>query len=203
MSREEDKFYEKEVSRLKEYLNIRIGFNYNKTWHCASFWTNISTPINLALTLLTALLAADASSTGNLISQNQYMILSFTTMILTTLNSYFKPYIKSTDVNDTLTKWIEQGHGLENLEFSNNNLKTKYEGYMKLLNDTNSLIKLQASKDKNFLTDGFHSLSIWLNGWKDFKNRKESQKWIKIKLDEIKVDERPKEIELQQRPQKS
>ena len=172
MSREEDEFYKKELIRLKDHLNTRIGFNYNKTWHCASFWTNISTPINLSLTLLTALLAADASSTGNLISQSQYMILSFTTMILTTINSYFKPHIRSTDVNDTLTKWIEQGHNLEGLEFSNLNLKAKYEGYIKLLNDTNGLIKLQASKDKNFLTDGFHSLVRWYRG-----NNKE--KWLK------------------------
>ena len=48
--------YENEVNRLKEHLSYRIGFNYNRTWHCASFWTNVSTPINLALTLLTALL---------------------------------------------------------------------------------------------------------------------------------------------------
>ncbi len=176
MSREEDEFYKKEINRLKDHLNVRIGFNYNKTWHCASFWTNISTPINLSLTLLTALLAADASSTGNLISQNQYMILSFTTMILTTINSYFKPHIKSTDVNDTLTKWIEQGHNLESLEFTNLNLKAKYEGYIKVLNDTNSLIKLQASKDKNFLTDGFHSLMRWYNGV-------DKEKWIKFNIE--------------------
>jgi len=172
MSREETEFYKKEIERLKDYLNVRIGFNYNKTWHCASFWTNISTPINLSLTLLTALLAADASSTGNLISHNQYMILSFTTMILTTINSYFKPHIKSTDVNDTLTKWIEQGHTLETLEFSNLELKLKYDGYIKLLNDTNSLIKLQASKDKNFLTDGFHAVMRWYRGVN-------KEKWIK------------------------
>jgi hypothetical protein len=175
MSREEDVFYKKEVERLKEYLNVRIGFNYNKTWHCASFWTNISTPINLSLTLLTALLAADASSTGNLISRNDYMILSFTTMILTTINSYFKPHIKSADVNDTLTKWIEQGHNLETLEFSHLELKLKYDGYIKLLNDTNSLIKLQASKDKNFLTDGFHAVMRWYRGVN-------KEKWIKNEI---------------------
>jgi hypothetical protein len=99
-------------------------------------------------------------------------------MILTTINSYFKPHIKSTDVNDTLTKWIEQGHTLETLEFSNLELKLKYEGYIKLLNDTNSLIKLQASKDKNFLTDGFHTLTRWYNGIN-------KEKWIK---DEIKPE---------------
>lgn len=77
MSREEDKFYEKEILKLRAHLSQRIGFNYNRTWHSAAFWSNFSTPINLSLTLLTALIAADASATGNLVSKDQYMILSF------------------------------------------------------------------------------------------------------------------------------
>jgi hypothetical protein len=173
--------YEKEVARLKEHLSYRIGFNYNRTWHCASFWTNVSTPINLALTLLTALLAADASSTGTLIDSHQYMILSFTTMILTTINSYFKPHIKSTDVNDALTKWIEQGHKLETLEFSDIDIKQKYQQYIELLKEANILIKNQASKDRNFLTDWFHTVMIWYRG-------DEKEKWNVGMKEPIKVD---------------
>lgn len=178
--------YVKEVNRLKEHLSYRIGFNYNRTWHCASFWTNISTPINLSLTLLTALIAADASSTGNLISSHDYMILSFTTMVLTTINSYFKPHIKSTDVNDTLTKWIEQGHKLESIEFSDDDIKKKYESYINLLKETNILIKTQAAKDRNFLTDWMHSVVIWYRG-----NSKE--KWI---IDYYNEDDKKNDIEM-------
>ena len=183
--------YENEVNRLKDHLSYRIGFNYNRTWHCASFWTNVSTPINLSLTLLTALLAADASSTGTLIDSHQYMILSFTTMILTTINSYFKPHIKSTDVNDTLTKWIEQGHKLETLEFADIELKQKYESYVELLKESNVLIKTQASKDRNFLTDWFHAVMIWYRG-------DEKEKWglaLRKPIEVVKKEE-PSDIEM-------
>lgn len=85
-------------------------------------------------------------------------------MILTTINSYFKPHIKSTDANDSLTKWLEHGHKLETLEFSDETEKQKYEHYKELLKDTNLLIKNQAYKDRNFLTDWFHSLTRWWRG---------------------------------------
>ena len=53
-----DEEYQKKTKEIHEYLNIWIGFYYNQTYYCGWFWTNVATPISLALTILTAINAA-------------------------------------------------------------------------------------------------------------------------------------------------
>jgi hypothetical protein len=157
--------YKKETDRLQEYLNKWIGFYYNQTYYCAWFWSNISMPINLSLTLFTALIAAQASSTGSFLSEHDYMVLSFTTMILTTLNSYFRPSIKSMDTNTRLVQWIKFGHKLEELTFDDTpEGKEKFTKFKALLLQMNDFVCIQAGKDRNFLTDWWHSMMRWYRG---------------------------------------
>jgi len=156
--------YETKTEELKNYLDKWIGFYYNQTYYCGWFWTNVATPINLALTILTAMNAAQ-SSTQSFIPEGVYTILSFTTMILTTLNSYFRPNVRSIDANTRLVKWIGLGHRLEYLVFDVMEPgKDKFEAYKKLLVDMDDFVCVQAAQERNFITDWWHSLMRWHNG---------------------------------------
>ena len=130
-------------------------------------------PINLALTLATALIAAQASSTGSLLREHDYMILSFTTMILTTVNSYFKPQIKSMVASSVLTKWIELGYKLDDIIFSIKTIEEQYGSYKCLFSDMNKQAASQAG-NRNFLTSWWHyGLRKWYGA--------ESENWISSK----------------------
>jgi hypothetical protein len=163
--------YHKKIEELKNYLDFKIGYYYYDSYYNSWFWNNISMPINLALTLSTALMAAQASSTGSLLSENDYMILSFTTMILTTVNSYFKPQIKSMDSGATLTKWVELGYKLDNLLFENKCPEDLYKDYKDLFTDMHKQASSQAGS-RNFLTSWWHYGLRKLYGPK-------SENWIK------------------------
>jgi len=163
--------YEKKAKEIHDYLNIWIGFYYNQTYYCGWFWTNVATPISLALTILTAINAAQ-SSTKTFIPDEIYTILSFTTMILTTLNSYFRPNVRSIDANGRLVKWIGFGHQLEQLTFDVlPEGKEKFEKYQTLLKDMDGFVCIQAAQERNFITDWWHSLMRWKNG-------DESELWL-------------------------
>ena len=165
--------YENKVKELRVYLDSWIGFYYWENYYCTWFWTNISMPINLALTLATALIAAQASSTGSLLRENDYMVLSFTTMILTTVNSYFKPQIKSMDSSAVLTKWIELGYKLDDIIFDIQTPEEQYKSYKTLFSDMNKQAASQAG-NRNFLTSWWHfGLRKWYGP--------ESENWISSK----------------------
>ena len=156
--------YEEKTKEIHTYLDKWIGFYYNQTYYCGWFWTNVATPISLALTILTAINAAQ-SSTKTFIPDNVYTILSFTTMILTTLNSYFRPNVRSIDANARLVKWIGFGHQLEHLSFDVlPEGKEKFGKYQKLLKDMDDFVCIQAAQERNFITDWWHSLMRWKNG---------------------------------------
>jgi len=162
---------DKRVEELKNYLDFKIGYYYHESYYCSWFWTNISMPINLALTLSTALIAAQATSTGNFLSEHDYMVLSFATMILTTVNSYFKPQIKSMDSGAVLTKWVELGYKLDNLLFENKTSEELYKEYKELFTDMHKQASSQ-SGNRNFLTSWWHFGLRKLYGSK-------SENWIK------------------------
>jgi len=187
MSIKTDENYLKKIEELKEYLNSWIGFYYWETYYTTWFWTNISMPINLSLTLSTALIAAQASSTGNLLSEHDYMILSFTTMILTTVNSYFKPQIKSMDSNAVLIKWIDLGYKLDDLAFDIKTVEDQYIEYKKLFSDVSKQASTQAG-NKNFLTSWWHyALRKWYGP--------ESENWISSKpIPDVKKSEKKNEV---------
>jgi hypothetical protein len=163
--------YIKRVEELKNYLDFKIGYYYHDSYYNSWFWTNISMPINLALTISTALIAAQATSTGNFLSEHDYMVLSFATMILTTVNSYFKPQIKSMDSNVVLTKWVELGYKLDHLLFENKSSEELYKDYKELFTDMHKQASSQ-SGSRNFLTSWWHYGLRKLYGAK-------SENWIK------------------------
>jgi hypothetical protein len=175
MSTEE---YIEKVKEIRSYLDSCIGFYYWEQYYCTWFWTNISMPINLALTLATALIAAQASSTGSLLREHDYMILSFTTMILTIVNSYFKPQIKSIDSSTILTKWIELGYKLDDIIFDIQTPEEQYKSYKTLFTDMNKQAASQAG-NRNFLTSWWHfALRKWYGS--------NSENWITSKPVEVK-----------------
>ena len=186
--------YLKKIEELKNYLDFKIGYYYYDSYYCSWFWNNISMPINLALTIATALIAAQASSTGSLLSEHDYMVLSFTTMILTTVNSYFKPQIKSMDTGAVLTKWVELGYKLDTLLFENKSPEELYKEYMSLFTDMHKQASSQ-SGSRNFLTSWWHYGLRRLYGAKSENWIKGPLSGFKKKIDDIVPKEQSKPVD--------
>lgn len=71
-----------------EKLNYDIGYFWWKQYVYCAFWSNISTPINLLITILTALTTGQ-SATNSLISESTNTQLGITALFISIFNTFF------------------------------------------------------------------------------------------------------------------
>jgi len=143
---------------IRNKLDKEIGYNYWKKYVASVFWSQISTPINLTITFLTAITTAQ-SQLENLLSQSTYSQLAITTLVITTLNTFFRPHAQYSANTECLSKWKTIGIEFEK-EFFNRMeedsieiYKKKMEVYQKLQENVDDLRKSEGTEMINFLTD--------------------------------------------------
>lgn len=195
---------------LKKKIDKEIGYNYWKKYVASVFWSQISTPISLMITMLTAVTTAQIES-NDLIPQSLASNLAIFSLILATLNTFFRPHTQYATNTELLTKWTQLGVKFED-EYYNNMVEHKtLGGYRKRLEslqtiqkEVNTLRHAEGTNTINFLTDFIFFISFisclrnkknWLDRDKDVKegakakiaeNKKEKGKTQKINIKKIK-----------------
>lgn len=144
--------------RLEDKLDKMIGFFFWKTYVAATLYANISTPINLTITIFTALMTAHSSTSSSFISSEMNMKINLVTFLVSILNSYFTPQKEFNELNEYLIKWSTLGNCFEKCIYTNNTYEEKIANYTKLLDEANNLYKEQYLKKRNFLTDMLHTI---------------------------------------------
>jgi hypothetical protein len=151
------------INFLENKLNTDISFYYWKRYVAATFWAQIATPVNLAITLMTALTTAEANSPG-IVSVEVYKQIAIATLVITTLNTFFRPYEKMISNIEIMKKWNAAGIEFEGIYYSdlNNNYDENnsvgdarhiIEEYQKIQGKLNELRKSEGPTTINFLTD--------------------------------------------------
>ena len=157
----------KQLLFLKGKLDRDLGFFYWKKYIAAAFWAQIATPINLMITLLTALTTAQATS-PDLLSHSLYVNISVATLVITTLNTFFRPHTKMMENTEYMKKWNELGLEFEKLYYSDtennslsrDNCEMKIAELSALQDKMNELRKEEGPSSQNFLTDLIHILCV-------------------------------------------
>lgn len=152
------------VHKLQKKIDSALGFGWWKKYIAAAFWSNLSTPFNLAITILTALTTADASSSGDgFLSKKAYMGISISTLLISVVNTFFKPHQQTTDNIKIMNQWWELGNKFEEIFFTACNtpeeLENRYQAYLELQKEINKLEISQNPETQNFLTDFIHILA--------------------------------------------
>ena len=79
-------------SRLN-IIDSNLGKLYLRQLGRKQFWNNIATPINLLITIISAVVSTRATAeTENLIPNDIYKYISVALLVLTGLNTYYKPH---------------------------------------------------------------------------------------------------------------
>lgn len=148
------------MSNLKDKLDTMIGFGWWKRYIAAAFWSNISTPINLSITLLTALTSTQILS-DDVFSNAMYTRLSITALTLTTLNTFFRPHHQMTELTKSLAQWTKFGNKFEEILFSVQDQEQQELQFATLHREINAYRTAQAENFEmnNFLTDLFHMIA--------------------------------------------
>jgi hypothetical protein len=148
----------KSITKIEKFLDSKIGFYWWKKYIAAAFWSNIATPINLFITLVTAL------TTGQAVTS----ILSITVLIISTLNTFFRPHTQLMENVNEMQKWGEFGREYTNIynnieedltQSEYERLKEKLKNYRMLEKKINDFMATQSNVQQNFVTDLIHIIA--------------------------------------------
>ena len=144
---------------IETKLNIEIGYRFWKKYVTAAFWSYISMPLNLAITMMTALSTGQAA-TDNLLPKSIYINISLATLVVSVLNTYFRPYVQMNQNIDYMNKWSVMGFHFEEIYYGEKKtlaqINHRIEQYAALMKDINELKKTEILETQNFLTDSIH-----------------------------------------------
>lgn len=144
---------------LETKINTEIGYRFWKKYVNAAFWSYISLPINLSITMMTALSTGQAT-TDNLLPKPLYINISLATLVISVLNTYFRPYVQMNQNIEYMNKWSVLGCQFEEIFYSENqnieHIDSRITRYETLLKSINDLKKAEILETQNFLTDSIH-----------------------------------------------
>ena len=176
------------MKKLENKLNGEIGFNWWRRYISAALWDNLGTPVSLMITLLTAVSTAQAN-TGNFISDSANSTVTVVTLILSTLNTFFRPHTKVSSNIEIMKKYTEFGNKFEEIYYliagTDENYRYKIEQYKTLIIDINKYETNHGSDSINFFSDFIHIISRYLclkrrEKWLDFDKEFEDDKDIVV-----------------------
>ncbi len=163
---------------IENKINKDIGFYYWKKYIAAAFWSQLSTPTNLLITILSAVNTFQATS-PDLIPQRIYMNISIATLFITVLNTFFRPHEQMTENKNMVKKWNDIGIEFEELYYNNKTyeetvINDTINNYKNLLIKLNDLKQSEGPDTTNFFTDLLHLFVIRVylkkyQNWLDFE----------------------------------
>lgn len=144
---------EHQLIRLSDKINHDTGFYWWKRYTYSAFWSVVSNPINLAITIFTALTTSQNGSTGFL-SEYVVTVLGIVTLVLSAVNTFFRPG-QQLIMNQTIKeKWSNFGVEFEEIYFSstytNEEKIEKLKKYERLFENISALKK---GTDSNYFID--------------------------------------------------
>ena len=147
---------------LENKINKVLAANWWNKYIAAAFWSNMSTPINLTIMLLTTLTTGQAT-TNNLLSSESFVSVSIASLILSVVNTFFRPHEQMNDNIDIMRKWQSLGLKFERIFYSKNNDNLDHErrlqDYAHLQKEIHSLQNAPTPTNQNFFTDFIYYIS--------------------------------------------
>jgi len=144
---------EDEIRGYIEKISTDIGYYWWKRYIYAAFWSNISTPINLSIVVLTTLTTGQAA-TQTLLSPQTTTILGSVTLFVSIFNSFFKPYEQLTQNQQILQNWAAVGDEFDEIYYDR--VYTRDEKLARLANLEKlfkSMSALKRMNDNNYCID--------------------------------------------------
>jgi hypothetical protein len=148
---------------LEAKINTDLGFYFWKRYIAAAFWSQLSMPINLSITLITALTTAQAN-TSNMMPTGIYQNLSIVVLVITVINTFFRPHDNMTKNAEIMKAWNALGIQFEQFYYDDlvtedsslEAIEANINQYKQIQEKINDLRGKEGLEMTNFLTDMVH-----------------------------------------------
>ena len=144
---------EDEITGYIEKMSADIGYYWWKRYIYSAFWSNISTPINLSMVVLTTLTTGQAA-TQSLLTPQTTTILGSVALFVSIFNSFFKPYEQLTKNQQILHDWTKIGDEFDEIYYDRvYTLVEKIKRLESLEKLFKSMSSLKRTNDNNYCID--------------------------------------------------
>jgi len=147
---------------LESKIDNDLGYYFWKKYIASAFWAQLSTPLNLAITMLTAITTAQSTSSGFL-SREAYRDISITTLLITVINTFFNPLTQLNKNIEVMRSWNSLGTAYEEIYYDIGKYENPLEfieRYKVLQKEINELRETEGPESINFVTDFIHTISV-------------------------------------------
>lgn len=146
---------EEHCSFLEEKIDVDIGFYYTKKYIATAFWSQISTPINLSLTFITALTTAQANTTG-MLPEHLYSSISVAALIISVLNTFFRPHVQMSKNAEFMKECGKIASEFEAVYYGDETTADSIVKYKQIQKKMSDLRDKEGVDTINFMTDFIH-----------------------------------------------
>jgi len=164
---------------LESELNRSLFVAWNKKYVGYIFWNNLGTPINFTITMLTALTAAQSTS-SSFLSESTSTIISITVLVISAINTFFRPYNKATEHMKFITEVQKYGTRFDEVYYraklTTEEYEEAYNKYFLIQQDFNKYKSENSIESKNLIVDILYFFII--NSL--LAKAKKDQLWVKI-----------------------
>ena len=142
-----------EIDSYIKKINYDIGFYFWKYYVYSAFWNYISTPLNLLITILTALTTGNSATKG-LLSDTLMTNLGVATLIFSVFNTFFRPAQQLNENTEKQRSWEKWGTEFEKIYMNKPDTLAERKPWLIKFQDLFSKINEEKKKNtNNFLID--------------------------------------------------
>jgi hypothetical protein len=148
--------------QLEHEINHLIGVRWWKPYASGAFWSNLATPLNLSISVLSMLTAGQASL-SSFLAPSTVSVMSFSLFLLSLVNTFFTPHSRIADSISVMNDWRQFAHRFEKIYYSDRQteeeIARRMREYRQLMMDMKEHIKESPDK-KNLFEDLIYFLCV-------------------------------------------
>lgn len=142
-----------EIEGYINKINYDIGFYFWKYYVYSAFWNYISTPLNLLITIMSALTAGNSAAKG-LLSDSNMTNLSVATLIISIFNTFFRPAQQLNENTEKQHSWEKLGTEFEKIYMNKpDNLEERKPWLVKFQDLFTKINEEKKKNTNNFIID--------------------------------------------------
>lgn len=146
-----------EMERIENELNHLIGVKWWKPYISSVWWSNLTTPLNIGMSI-TSLLAAGQASLNTFVSSGIATTLSFSVFVLSLVNTFFTPHTRLVESAEQMEEWKKFGLRFERIYYSGKQSEEEIGHRLSEYRELMMEIRERMVTDRSLFTDALYGV---------------------------------------------
>ena len=146
-----------ESTHFEHELNRIIGVRWWKPYISSIWWSNVTTPLNIGMSIM-SLVAAGQVSLNSFVSPGIATTLSFSVFVVSLVNTFFTPHSRIVESAEQMEEWKKFGILFEKVYYSSKQTDEDVQRRLAEYRQLMMAIRERMSSDRSLFTDALYSV---------------------------------------------